>query len=137
MPDLSILVLTLLACWYILINIKASSKKSKYRQSDVHKVVKSIIEQDYLGHSSQQSQSEKHAEKNSIRVIFLEDKAYWVVNNVFYCANAVNGTFDRETAQPINTENITKEEIDKLLFILDKLGNGSSNDSGGSGNKRF
>lgn len=97
-------------------------------------LIKSMISSNTIDHPSRPSQSEKHAEKNSIKVIFVDEKAYWVTNNVFYCADAANGNVDTESAEPINTENMSKADIDKLLFILDKLGDGSNNDSGSSGN---
>lgn len=139
MIDPLILFLTLGLAWYIIdkINNGTRSKKIEYSQSSIHRIIKDMVGQSYIDHPSRQSQAEKHAEKNSIKVIFMEDKAYWVANNVFYCANAVNGDVDTETAEPINTENMNKTDIDKLLFILDKLGDGSNNDSGGSGNKRL
>jgi hypothetical protein len=139
MFDIAVLALTLGLFWYIISISKytKSIKKTKYSQSSIHKIIKNMLDLTYADHPSRQSQSEKHAEKNSIRVIFMDNKAYWVANNVFYCANAIDGNVDRETAQPINTEDISKEDIDKLLFILDKLGSGSNNDSGGSGDKRL
>lgn len=139
MADPLILFLTIGVIWYIINNVKyrSRSRKTEYSQSSIHRIIKGMLQLQTVDHPSKQSQSEQHAEKNSIKVIFMDDKAYWVTNNIFYCADAVNGNVDTESAQPINTENMTKTDIDKLLFILDKLGNGSSNDSGGSGNKRL
>jgi hypothetical protein len=75
--------------------------------------------------SKRSSQSKVHIEKNVVRVVKTPDnKVYWVDNNIFYCAEIVDGEFNPETAQPINTADLSKEEIDDLLFILDNLKNG-------------
>jgi len=139
MMDPYLIALTLMAIWYILIKTKGTkrTKKIEYRQSDIHMVVKKFINPVSYDHPSRQSQSEKHAEKNSVKVIFVDDKAYWVSNNVFYCADVDNGNVDTESAKPIDVYNLDKNDIKKLLFILDKLGDGSSNDSGSSGDKRL
>jgi hypothetical protein len=83
----------------------------------------------------QQSQSLTHIEKNTVKVIFIEDKAYWVNNNIFYCADAIGGNVNIDTTEPIDTNNMSKKDIDKMLFILDNLKNGRDNDSSSTGDK--
>lgn len=136
---ISILVLTLFSICYILYkgrNYKVL-KNIVYSQSTIHEIIKPYIPSNFLEKPKKLSQAEMHAEKNTIKVIFVEDKAYWVSNNIFYAAEAINGNVDTDTAEPVNTQDITKTEVDKLLFILDNLKNGSKNDSGGSGNQRL
>jgi hypothetical protein len=76
----------------------------------------------------------KHIEENTVKIIFIEDKAYWVNNNIFYCAEAVGNSIDTDTTQPVDTTSMSKKDIDKMLFILDNLKNGSSDDSSGPRN---
>jgi hypothetical protein len=136
MVDPYFLFLTLTAICYILYR-QTKLKKIKYRQSDIHKVIKNMLEPKSLNHPSRPSQSEKHAEKHNVRVIFVDGKAYWVNNNTFYCADVNNGDVDTESAMPIDVYSLDKVGINKLLFILDKLGDGSNNDSGSSGDQRL
>jgi hypothetical protein len=82
-----------------------------------------------------QSQSLIHLEKNTVKVIFIEDKAYWVSNNIFYCAEAIGGNVNIDTTEPIDTNNMSKKDIDKMLFILDNLKNGKDNDSSSTRDK--
>jgi hypothetical protein len=70
-----------------------------------------------------------------IKVIVLDDQAYWVSNNTFYVAEAINGEIQRHTARPINTNGLSKKDLNKMLFILDSLKNGSKNDSSSTGNE--
>jgi hypothetical protein len=132
-----ILTSTALSCILASIWYKKKYKKIKYSQSSIHKIIIPFLEEIFYSTYKKPSQVDNHTEKNSVKVIFSEDKAYWVSNNVFYCANAIKNNVDIDSAKPINTENLNEQDINKLLFILDTLKNGTENDSGGSGNQRF
>ena len=81
-------------------------------------------------------QSQKHIQKNMLKVIITEGKAYWILDNVFYSANAVNGRVDENTVEILNFENMPNKELDKMLSILDDLKQGVEiNDSGSAGNQ--
>lgn len=108
-----------------------------YSQSSIHLMIKDFIPKTLYEKPRQVSQSTNHVEKNTIKVIFIENKAYWVSNNIFYCAEAVNGHVDIDTTEPIDTTNMSKKDIDKMLFILDNLKNGSNDDSSSAGNERL
>ena len=71
------------------------------------------------------------------KVIFVDNQAYWVSENTFFVAESVNGEIQRQTARPVNTNGLSKVDLNKMLFILDSLKNGSKNDSGSSGNERL
>ena len=64
----------------------------------------------------------------------LEDHAYWVHNNMFYVADIADGLVNPETVRPVDTNNMSNRDIDKMLFILDSLKNGNSDDSSGAWN---
>ena len=66
------------------------------------------------------SQSRRYLSENTINVIFY-NKEYWVKDNTFFSADIVNDKIDRENAYEIKTEKMSKEDIDKMLFILDRL----------------
>jgi len=133
------LVLTLFLVSYILYKgrkIKAFSDM-KYTQSSIHEIIKNFIPPNFFDKPRKLSQAEKHAEKNTIKVLFVENKAYWVTNNIFYAADAFNGDVDTDSAKPVNTEGMTKKDIEKMLFILDNLQNGRNNDSGSARDEKF
>jgi len=108
-----------------------------YSQSSIHLMIKDFLPKTLYERPRHFSQSLKHVEKNTIKVIFIEGKAYWVSNNIFYCAEASGGNVNIDTTQPIDTTNMSKKDIDKMLFILDNLKNGSHDDSSSAGNERF
>ena len=140
MEYLLIIGLTLLSYWSI---IKISNKrrmiylnKNKYRQSSIYEMVKDVIPKQRFDKPKVITQSQKHIQKNMLRVVIAEGSAYWILNNVFYTANAINGRVDEETIQPLDIENMPTKELDRMLSILDDLKQGvGPNDSSSTGNK--
>ena len=140
MKYLLIIGLTIVVSWSI---IKISNiqrmiflSKHKYRQSSIHEMVKGFIPKQRFDKSKTITQSQKHIQKNMLRVVITEGKAYWILDNVFYTANAINGRVDESTIKPLDIENMPAKELDKMLSILDDLKQGvKPNDSGSAGNK--
>ncbi len=134
--------LTLLSYWSI---IKISNKrrmiflnKNKYRQSSIYEMVKDFIPKQRFDRPKVITQSQKHIQKNMLKVVITEGNAYWILDNVFYTANAINGRVDEETVRPLDIQNMPTEELDKMLSILDDLKQGvGPNDSGSTGNERI
>jgi hypothetical protein len=140
MEYLLVIGLTLLSYWSI---IKISNKrrmtflnKNKYRQSSIYEMVKDVVPKQRFDKPKVITQSQRHIQKNMLRVVIAEGSAYWILNNVFYTANAINGRVDEETIQPLDIENMPTKELDKMLSILDDLKQGvGPNDSSSTGNK--
>ena len=130
--------LTLIAFCFIIIGIKKKERntfrKLVYRQSDMHNMLKDFFFKDIDNDKVFTSQSKIWREKQTTKVVILDKKAYWISNNIFYVGEAVDGKVKPETGQPLDTSNMSKREIDKMLFILDNLKNGKLNDSGSAGN---
>lgn len=81
------------------------------------------------------TQSTMHYDKTNIKVIIFDNNAYWIKDNIFYRAPLVNELIDKESAEQVDTIHMDKVQLDKMLFIMDKLREGISDDSRGSGNK--
>lgn len=133
--------LTLIASWSI-IKIAAKTKKKRiaktmYSQSDMHRMLKIFFLREMPNDKEVTSQLMKRKEKDTLKVIIVEDRAYWVADNIFYVSDAKNGTPQKSTAKPVDTTEMSKKDIEKMLFILDNLKNGKVNDSGSAGNERF
>lgn len=135
---ITIFVLTSMLFSCILIFITKKEKKSfsrtMYRQSDMHNMLKDFFFKDIDNDKVFTSQSRIWKEQQTTKVVILDQKAYWISNNIFYVGEAVDGKVKPETGQPLDTSNMSKREIDKMLFILDNLKNGKLNDSGSAGN---
>ena len=121
----------------IIINKKRNKSFSKvlYRQSDMHNILKDFFFKDIFDDKVITSQSKIWKEKQTTRVVIIDEKAYWVSNNMFYVGDTVDGKVRPETGKPLDTTKMSKREVDKMLFILDNLKNGKLNDSGSAGNQ--
>ena len=141
MQEVIVLLLTIPFAWFIIKLIRKKSRKNfsktLYRQSDIHSLLKYFFSIPLSNNDKPSSQLTKHKEKSMIKVIVLNNEAYWVSDNTFYVAQAINGEVQRHTAEPVNTNGLSKPELNKMLFILDSLKNGNKNDSGGTGDKRL
>lgn len=65
-------------------------------------------------------EDEDYEDRQLINVAVYEDKAYWVVDNVFYEADLTREP-DFTTARPIDTMNLPPKKLNELLNILDEL----------------
>jgi hypothetical protein len=119
-------------------NRKMFLSKIKYRQSNMHEIIKNFIPKEMFEKPKVIRQSEKHIQKNMLKVIITKGMAYWTVGNVFYSARSINGRIDEETIKPLDVSSLSKKELEEMMEILDDLRNGVvPDDSGSSGNKNF
>jgi hypothetical protein len=81
------------------------------------------------------TQSSKHEEKTNIKVVIVDNKAYFIKNGTFYCADMHGTEIDGANATLVDTMAMDKVQLDKMLFIMDQLRDGKKNDSGDSGNQ--
>jgi hypothetical protein len=139
MEYISIVGLTLIIGLTIIVLMRKKAKKdfSKvlYSQSDMHRLLKYFFSLQLNINEKPESQLTKRVEKSMIRVIVVGNSAYWVSNNIFYVADAVDGQVIPETAEPVDTNSMSRKDLDKMLFILDSLKNGKKNDSSSAGNE--
>ena len=131
--------LTLLAAWSIIrlngYKVSKTLTNIKYRQSDIHESIRTLIPKKLNNKEKIESQSAKHAANTMIKIIVIDSKAYWVKDNDFYSADTDNGDIVSPTAEPVDISTMSKKDIYKMLFILDNLRKGIQNDSGSSGNE--
>lgn len=81
------------------------------------------------------TQATKHHDANSTRVVISNDKAYWIFNNQLLSAEVIDGKVDGNTTQKVDTMALNEVELDGLAFIVDKLTEGTQNESSDSRDK--
>lgn len=97
-------------------------KKIGFRQSILHGITKNIIPTNAKLYKKKPSQSKIYSKRQTIKVIQTPDNlAYWVDQNTFYCAAVHDGGFDPSMGKPVDTSNMSKQQIDNLMIILDNL----------------
>ena len=78
-----------------------------------------------LLHPKAKTQATEHHENNLVRIIFVESQAYWIRSNVFYTADLNEmGLVDFDSTRPVDTMTMSKVQLDKMSFIVEKLTEG-------------
>jgi hypothetical protein len=79
-------------------------------------------------------QSTKHDKNVNLRVLIMDDQAYWIKDNTFYMADMSYGNVDKETTRVVDTMAMNKVQLDKMIFIIDRLREEAFDDRWGAGN---
>lgn len=138
---------------YILVQTRLSIKKNrkrgffnvKGRQSTIHELIQNFLptNEDFIrvliakkrGQHPSQQQSKQKYNPEKIKVVVVGDRAYWIQNNTFYQTVVTeDGEIDQSLAIPVDTTNMSQDDIDKLLLIVDDLRSAEENDGSSSGN---
>lgn len=105
----------------------------KYRQSHIFQMVKPFLDLSPVK-AKKKTQSYMHEEKMHVRVILVDSQAYWILNNVLFVADEVDGMIDKESTRPVDTINMDKVQLDKMIFIVETLTEGKSDEDWDSRN---
>jgi hypothetical protein len=115
-------------------NIKeAKDLKITYSQSHIYSLILPFIPSNSEMSIPKKSQSNNHYNNIYIRTIIYENKAYWIKESNFFVADLVNGEIDKASQKQVDTLSMDKVQLDKMMFIIDKLMEGKDNDSRYSG----
>jgi hypothetical protein len=110
--------------------------KIQSRQSIMFELIKSSIS--FIDYEQKiVTQATKHEDRDKVRVLILENKAYWIKNNAVFEAEVLDGNFDHNQGKVVDTMGMDKVELDKLSFIVETLTEGDNNDSSNPGYKKF
>jgi hypothetical protein len=110
-------------------------KPIRYSQSHLHSLIYPLLPKNKKIKPNRKSQSTIHEAKNNIRVIIMNNVAYWIKDTTFYMAEVnIDGSVNKDTTQRVDTATMNKVQLDKMLFIVDKLREGTFDDSGSAGN---
>jgi hypothetical protein len=107
---------------YLINKQKSSSKKFVVQRSQSHlyKLLSDIAYKE-IEKEQKQRQSDKFLNKHSVKVMIIEDKAYWIKDNQLYTANYVDGDIDNYSIKEVDTINMSQVELEKTMFIVEKL----------------
>lgn len=130
----TLLTLTILLVLFLYFFISKAKPKTQiisqsmllYRFNNLKKHSRKIINK---------TQSRTHYDKTNVKVIILDDQAYWIKDNIFYKAPINGNSIDKDSAEEVDTIHMDKVQLDKMLFIMDKLTEGINDDSRGSRDK--
>lgn len=143
---------TIITCSIIYILIKLSGGVNdsarmldlKHRQSTIHNIVQSVLptNEEIIQNiikkkrkTSTNKQSRQKYNPEQIKVLVVENKAYWIQDNTFYETYITDdGEIDQASSRPVDTTNLGDEDVDRLMKIVDELRSVEKDDDGSSGN---
>lgn len=107
--------------------------KIKYSQSHILSIIKDAKIYEPPKPKKKNTQSKEHYKKTNIKVIIIDDSAYWIKDNLFYTAKMIDGIVDKNTTSTVDIMSMDKVELEKMMFIIDKLREEEDYDSRSSG----
>jgi hypothetical protein len=107
----------------------------KYSQSHIFMHIKPLLPDMSNFKKIKNTQSLDYERKINVKIIILDNYAYWIKENQFYKAEMVNNLIDPDTTTTVDTIGMDSIQLDKMLFIMDKLREGLDNDSGSTRNQ--
>lgn len=110
---------------------KVMNTKIRFSQSNTQVLMSDLLNyENEMLHEETQRQSKKFIQQSYIRVVIVEDNAYWIKDNALYVADIVDGMVDRESSKRVDTINMDSVELEKTMTIVEKLREGLDEDSG-------
>ena len=76
------------------------------------------------------TQSMAFVKSNQVRIIFIDEQAYWIENSRLVVADAQDGVVKKETKKEVDTFTMDKVQLDKTIFIVEKLKEGLPDEGG-------
>jgi len=130
-----ITLVSILLCmkFFLKEDVSIKNKKITYSQSHIFEIVKPLLPFNInMSRKKIKRQSKIHEDKTRVKVIIMDNQAYWIKNNLFYTADIEDNNIEKDTARVVDTIHMDKVQLDKMLFIMDQLRDGEENDSGDS-----
>ncbi len=111
-----------------------SLNQLKPSQSHNHNILFAFKLLDENKRAKKNTQSKLHDSKINIKVIIMDNQAYWIKDNVFYTADMqMDGNVDKDTTRTVDTMSMNKVQLDKMMFIIDRLREEAFDDRWGAG----
>jgi kynurenine formamidase len=109
--------------WLIKNAAPLKSLKVVATQSRTNELIKKILIPDQ-SFPKATSQAMKHFDSRSVRVLIIDSQAYWITDNTVFAADVVNGEVQKDTAKEVDTMDMDKVQLKKMIFIVEKLKEG-------------
>lgn len=94
-------------------------------QASLFEIIKNTEQITGLLNPKLNTQASVYHNSNLLRIIFVDNQAYWIKESVFYTADVDDfGFIDAESTRAVDTMAMNKVQLDKMIFIVDKLTEG-------------
>ena len=112
---------------------ETSKTRIRYSQSHVYNLMAPLMEYAPKPVDKKDTQARKHMKQAYVRVVIMDDQAYWIKDNALYTAELVDGMVDKETTRLVDTMSMDTVQLDKTMFVVEKLREGLENEDRTSG----
>jgi len=83
------------------------------------------------------TQATEYFDQRHMRMVVMDDYAYWIKDNVLLCAEYGEEGFNENSTKEVDIMGMDRVELNKMITVVDKLTEGKQDDSGSSGNKKL
>ena len=105
----------------------------QYSQSYLYSLLKPFIPGSGYGFRPiKESQSLKYQKELYVKIMVVENQAYWIRENALFVADFVEGELIKESSKKVDTMDMDKVQLEKMIFIVEQLTEGGPNDYGSS-----
>lgn len=105
-----------------------------YTQSYIYRIAGPMVYEQEPIFNNTSKQSFAWQSRYSLRIFVMSDTAYWIADEKVYMAKiGEDGTVPPE-GKVVDMMGMDKVQLDKMIYIVDKLTEGNSNDIGNSRN---
>jgi hypothetical protein len=106
----------------------------KYNQSHVYRILRPYtIISSMMEQHKKATQASEHEKSMYVRVLVVDNNAYWIKDNAVFTANMVDDNLDNSSTKIVDTMGMDDVQLKKMMFIVEKLTDGSQDDRGNSG----
>lgn len=111
------------------------SRAIMFTQSKSHQILKPILPSNNFLQNMKplKTQSKRYFDKNYIRFLFLDNKAYWIKDSIFYSADIVDEKIVEDSILPVDIMGMDRVELNKMSFIVEQLTEGIIDDRSNPG----
>jgi len=95
------------------------NKKVVYSQSHILKMTGGNMKKN--NKKDKDTQSSRHIKQANLRVLVMDDRAFWIKNNAVYTAQVEGDEIIKNSASQVDMIGLDKVELDKMMFIIDQL----------------
>jgi hypothetical protein len=118
-------------------NDVSKSKKAMTTQSYIFLMLRDYQDIETKASQPKPTQSMSFIRSTQTRILFMDDQAYWIEGSRLVVADAENGIVNKESMKEVDTMAMDKVQLDKTIFIVEKLKEGLPDEGGYPGKSKF
>jgi hypothetical protein len=107
-------------------NKRSRAKRILVNQSSMFLLIKNFLPDLMFDIKYKDTQAFVYEDTRTFKYIEMSDhRAYWIDRNKIYYAEIKDGRFNPATGKPTEMSNLSEKQVNKMLYILNTLKNGS------------